>query len=472
MIVALLQGGWVEAAGDVRFWLLAGLVLVGELLPIRLPIRDHFDDVTMSAAFAVAVLLVFGLGPAVAVYALASVLADVRDRASGLNVLFNAAQYTLSIGAGAVVLVALGAGAPTPDVVGELPAVLGASLAVFTVNHGLAGTAVALFGGRRVLTYLRESATLHAWTDGFLIATAPIVVAAADRSPWLVPLFLFPMLASYLGGKQAVLSNHRALHDGLTDLPNRALLGRRLDEAVGAAGRARTRVAVMLIDLDDFKAVNKTLGHSRGDILLMALVPRIAAALGPSDTLARLGGDDFAVVKGVRDVEHARATADRLREALDAPFQVDGLDLDVRASLGFAIFPEHGDSADVLLSHADVALSRAKDEATGVEGYAAEHDDYSLDKLVLAGQLRRGIERGELVLHYQPEVSLRDGIPHGVEALVRWEHPQLGLLGPAGFIPLAEHTGLIGRLTDWVVDAAIRPVRGSGAARASTSRCR
>jgi diguanylate cyclase (GGDEF)-like protein len=456
-VLALAHGAWAPALGDVRFWLLAALVLVGELLPIRFPVRDRYDDVTMSATFAVAVLVAFGAGPALAVYALASLVADLRDRASAMNVLFNVAQYTISLGSGAAVLAILDAPAPVSDVTVVLPQVLAAVLVVFAVNHGLAGSAAALFGGQAVLSYLRRSATLHAWTDGFLIVLAPVVVAAAGASPWLVPLLLFPMLASYLGGKQALLSNHRALHDQLTDLPNRVLLGRRVDDAVADARRCDTRVAVMLVDLDDFKAVNKTLGHSRGDVLLRMIAPRLAAVLDPGDTLARLGGDDFAVVRtGIRDAADAHRTAAMVLEALDAPFEMDGLDLDARASLGLAIYPDHGASAEVLLSHADVALSRAKEDGTVIEIYAAEHDDYSLDRLVLAGQLRRGIARGELVLHYQPKVSLRDGRPQGVEALVRWDHPQLGLLMPGGFIPLAEHTGLIASLTEWVIDSAVR----------------
>jgi predicted signal transduction protein with EAL and GGDEF domain len=179
-------------------------------------------------------------------------------------------------------------------------------------------------------------------------------------------------------------------------------------------------------------------------------------ALGRDDLLARLGGDEFAVLPaGACDAQRGRKVAERLVTALEEPFEVDGILLDVRATVGLACFPDHGSAADELLRGADVALYVAKAAQRPVEVYSAGKDHYTVDRLMLAAQLRRGIETGELVLEYQPKFPLRGGPAVGVEALARWEHPTLGRIGPDGFIPLAEQTGLISRITDVVLRTAI-----------------
>jgi diguanylate cyclase (GGDEF)-like protein len=233
------------------------------------------------------------------------------------------------------------------------------------------------------------------------------------------------------------------------------LLHQRLGRAL-ANVRPGERVTLMIVDLDDFKAVNDTLGHAYGDRLLEDVTTRLTAALGPDDLLARLGGDEFAVLPaGPCGPEEGRAVARGLVSALEDSFDVDGIVLDVRASVGLACFPEHGTSPDELLRRADVALYCAKASASPVELYSAAQDHYTVDRLMLAAQLRRGLEMGEIVLDYQPKYPLRGGRPTGVEALARWEHPALGRVGPDGFIPLAEQTGLIAQLTETVLRTAI-----------------
>jgi len=455
LVCALFVAGEPLPLGDWRFWLMAALVLVGELMPIDVPRRDGADRVAISTAFAFAMLLEFGLLPAVLAYAAASAIADVHARLSLVKVTFNASQYALSLAASALVLQALGEPAPISSIASALPAVLAAGATFFLLNHVLAGVGVALIIGETPSHYLLTDLPFQVLTAGFVLALSPVVVASAEASMALVPLALLPVLALWIGARRAALDTHRAFHDALTDLPNRLLLHQRLERAL-AQSRNDQRLALLLVDLDDFKAVNDTLGHAYGDRLLGDVAARMRGALGRSDLLARLGGDEFAVLPdGPCDAERGRRIAERLVKALEQPFDVDGILLDVRASVGLACSPDHGTAADELLRSADVALYLAKGGQRPVEVYSAGQDHYTVDRLMLAAQLRRGIETGELVLEYQPKFPLRGGPAVGVEALARWEHPTLGLIGPDGFIPLAEQTGLISRVTDLVLRTAI-----------------
>jgi diguanylate cyclase (GGDEF)-like protein len=254
---------------------------------------------------------------------------------------------------------------------------------------------------------------------------------------------------------------HQALHDGLTGLPNRSLLYSRLRRAIASAGRgANGLAALMLIDLDRFKEVNDTLGHDHGDELLVEVAARLRGALRRGDTLARLGGDEFAVL--LPDLPERAAVAElagRLQDALGRPFALRGVAVELEASIGVALCPDHGDDEHTLVQRADVAMYDAKRAQAGIATYSAERDPYSADRLGLLAELRRAIERDELVLHYQPKVSVGGGEVIGVEALVRWEHPVRGLLGPGEFVPLAERTGTVAELTRWVVAAALRQAR-------------
>ncbi len=455
LIAALAVGAPPLPVGDWRFWLFVGLVLASELLPIDIPHRDGFDRVTSSTAFGFAALLMFGLFPAVAMYAAVSLIVDAIWRKPLLTALFNAAQYALATAAAGGVMLALGAALPIPSVSNALPVVLAGTVAFFLVNHVLPGIAVALRIGERPGPYLVTDLGFQVVTLGFVLALAPIVVASAEANMALVPLCALPVLAVYAGARQATRDAHRATHDALTQLPNRLLLRQRVERALERAG-ASTSVGLMIVDLDDFKAVNDTLGHAYGDRLLQAVARRMQEALGPDDLLARLGGDEFAVlVETPMSLDEACELGERLVAALEDPFDLDGILLDVRASVGLARFPDHGDTVDELLRRADVALYCAKASQQTVEVYAAALDHYTIDRLVLAGQLRRGIEDGEIVLEYQPKFPLDGGPPQGVEALARWGHPTLGQVGPDGFIPLAEHTGLMAALTEVVLGEAI-----------------
>ncbi len=255
-------------------------------------------------------------------------------------------------------------------------------------------------------------------------------------------------------------NHHRRLHDSLTGLPNRTLLNDRLGQAVITARRERVSTALLLLDLDRFKDINSALGHDYGDLLLAQIGPRLRGPLRDSDTVARLGGDEFAIVlPRVHDVDAAMVVADRLQQILREPFLVHGMPLSVEASIGVAVFPDHGEDVRSLTQHADVAMYVAKSSGAGVAPYQRELDGHTPGRATLLGDLRRALDDGELSVHYQGKHSVRTGNLVGVEALVRWEHPQRGLLLPQSFLPLAERTGLIHPLTSFVLGTAISHCR-------------
>ncbi len=257
--------------------------------------------------------------------------------------------------------------------------------------------------------------------------------------------------------RQAAENAHQALHDALTGLPNRTLLHDRTAQALRAADRELVPAALLLLDLDRFKEVNDTLGHHHGDLLLVQVGQRLRAALRGVDTVARLGGDEFAVLlPTVATAAGAVEVAKKLQASLSEPFAVEGLTLDIETSIGIAVYPDHAGDPDELLQHADIAMYAAKATHAGFVLFDAALDQHSPRRLALLGELRRAIEQQQLVLHYQPKVDAHTGRVLGVEALVRWQHPEHGLVQPDDFIPLAERTGLIAPLTHDVLDQALR----------------
>ena len=252
---------------------------------------------------------------------------------------------------------------------------------------------------------------------------------------------------------------HLALHDPLTGLPNRALFADRLSAAVATVRRQGGGAAVVLLDLDRFKEVNDTLGHASGDLLLRRLATRLRASVGEVDTIARLGGDEFGLVlAGTSSAEDVERALDRVVVAVEDEIELAGLPLSVEGSMGVALVPGDGDDAEQLLQRADVAMYMAKRAHARVAFYDPTHDHYNAERLSLVAELRRAIERNELVLHFQPQLRQPSGAVTTVEALVRWQHPTRGLLGPDRFLPVAEQTGLIHPLTEWVLDAALAEV--------------
>jgi len=251
---------------------------------------------------------------------------------------------------------------------------------------------------------------------------------------------------------------HQALHDALTGLPNRVLLFDRLGQALSRAQRGGTPVAVLFCDIDRFKLVNDSLGHGAGDQLLIGVARRLVEILRGGDTAARFGGDEFVVLcEDVGGERQAIAVAQRIALALEAPFLLDGHQVFARISTGIAVAEGGAAAPEALIRNADVAMSRVKERGTG--GYEVFDDDMrarAVRRLDVENALHRAVARGEFTLLYQPQVRLATGEMTGVEALVRWEHPERGLVVPADFIPLAEETGLVLQIGAWVLNAACR----------------
>jgi diguanylate cyclase len=286
------------------------------------------------------------------------------------------------------------------------------------------------------------------------LGTQLILLAAAISIGALV--WRYQRARSQAAGRFA----YQALHDPLTGLSNRILLRDRTGQAIRQADRELVPAALLLLDLDRFKEVNDTLGHHYGDQLLVQVGERLRAALRGVDTVARLGGDEFAVLlPKITTSEGAMAVAKKLQAALEEPFTLEGLALEVEASIGVAIYPEHGNDPEELLQRADIAMYVAKETHAGFVLFDPTLDQHSPRRLALLGELRRAIDTGQLVLHYQPKVDTHSGQVLGVEALVRWQHPTHGLVPPADFIPLAERTGLITPLTHHVLNTALGQCR-------------
>ena len=440
-------------------WLLAGLVILGELYPIRVPLRDDAEEITTSPAFMFALLLLSGPALAIIAQTIAALLSDIHSRKAWWKASFNIGQYALAIaGAGRL----------------SQPPSIRASVSVrrrcfrtrtssrsrrgvvtsFVLNNTFVIAAIAISQRISIVGQIRNNLGFHTATTMVLIAQGPLIALAALHSLLWVLLFLPGILAVYRTAAISVAKEQLATHDSLTGLPNRLLFRERL-----ARHPRRDRgahVVVMLIDLDRFKEVNDTLGHHVGDSLLSQVGERLREDAERHGTVARLGGDEFAVIATADDPRSGVVARALDRAALDEPLSLQDLPFQIDVSIGAALCPQHGNDVDSLLQHADVAMYVAKERGTGFEVYNAVDDKYSPRRLSLLGDLRRAIDEGELVLHYQPIADLRTGEVTRMEALIRWEHPEYGLIQPNEFIPLAEPTGLMVPLTRRILDDAMR----------------
>ncbi|MDX3643301.1 bifunctional diguanylate cyclase/phosphodiesterase [Streptomyces sp. MB09-02B] len=444
-------------------WSLALLtgIIVGHLVAMG---RARWWGGTGSgAALTLAVLLLYGWVAAGMVSLTVVVLVGVARRGRWRQGVLHGAVDILGIGAAALVLRVFGR-VPSverpwnPDSwnLYSAPQVALVAIAYLVVSRVLLWHLAAPRGG--LPTVARTALVRQGLVAVALLGIAPLVCVVALAQPLLLPLFAIPLIALDSTLWIARARAEEQLRDPLTGLPNRQWLLERTWTALDDAERIGARSALMLIDLDRFRSVNDTLGHLAGDRLLLQIADRLRVALPRGAEAARLGGDEFAVLLPVADsTTSASRVARNLVAALGSPLDLDGLTLVLEASAGLAVFPDHALDAEGLLRRADVAMYQAKRDRTGVEVYESKRDSNTPDRLGLLGDLRRALDAHEVELHYQPKVRF-DGQVAGLEALVRWVHPERGKVPPDEFIAIAESSGLMPHLTEYVLETALGQV--------------
>ncbi|HEV2347434.1 MAG TPA: bifunctional diguanylate cyclase/phosphodiesterase [Actinocrinis sp.] len=443
--------------GSGAAWLLGFLVVIGELRPVLA--RHEHDGSSTAVAFSLGLISLSGWHAAVIAQAAAVIVSGVANRHAWWRTSFNVTQYSFSLALGGL---AFGLFFRHPIAFGlalgwhRAFALVVAGIVYAVANHLFVWVALSLSRGVPVADLIRREGSHQFRATGAMVVLAPLVGSVALSDPWLLPLFV-PVLLIVHGNAEAGREREwESNHDELTELPNRKLLRQHGEQALAEAARTGRLVGLLLLDLDRFKEVNDTLGHLTGDQLLRVVATRLVCAVGPEDTVARLGGDEFAVLlPNVADEAEAVEIAQRLADTFSDSFPMHGITLDLEVSVGVALYPEHAEEFEQLLQRADVAMYLAKKSRSVVARYEAGRDRNTPDRLALLGDLRRALEAGEVQLHYQPKVAFATGQVVGFEGLVRWQHATRGAVNPEEFVELAEQTGLMPKLTEYVVDQAL-----------------
>ncbi len=444
---------------------LALLLFVGETRPLQMVRPDgESDRVTVSATFAVALVVLGPLSLALLAQTAAVLVDDVWRRRAPLKAAFNVGQYALTLALSQAAFGLAAGRVPVPGEPlgrGELGAALLAAVVYFVVNNALVAGVVARESGVGTLEVLRTDLDVQRIPSSISLGLAPVAAVCATYSPWMLPLLVLPLIGLQHCATLAERRRHEALHDELTGLPNRSLFHVQAQAAVARSRETGARVGIMLLDLDHFKEVNDTLGHHVGDGLLRRVADRLTTGVPDGVLVARLGGDEFAVlVPSAAGVGEVVALADDLSARLREPVLADGVRVSVQASVGIAVRPDHADTVETLLQRADIALYRAKDERGRAQVYRTEIDQHTIRRLSLLGDLHAAVEADEFELVYQPQVDAPSGAVVCVEALMRWRHPVHGMLSPDVFIPLAENTGAIAPMSRAAVGKALLMLAG------------
>jgi diguanylate cyclase (GGDEF)-like protein len=441
------------------FAVFAALHAIGEARPIRWFTGREDLEITASWTFSLGLLFVAPLGAALVVVGTVSLVLELSRHKPLVRVLFNIAQITISLAAGASLMQLAGAKADLwnmrgPGVVWLLASASAGLLAV-AANGVLTSIVLALSQQVSMRDVVRSTIQANAVMDLLLVMLAPVLTAIAAQSFMLVPLLLFVVVGVYQSARVGLVHRHEATHDLLTGLPNRRLFFEQSALTLDSARVSGRSAAILLIDLDGFKEINDRLGHATGDETLRVVAARLLRHRRATDVVARLGGDEFVVLLGGVDAEAAERVAWSILYDLKEPFEHDGIPLQVSGSVGLALFPTDGEDTDTVLGHADAAMYRAKSAELGVQVYQNDRDRNGPRRLGLISELREAIASDQLFLVYQPQIDIATGALCGVESLVRWQHPTRGLLQPDHFIPTVEHTELIDEMTEKVVRLAV-----------------
>ena len=450
------------------FWLMTGLAMlagtqafVAAMPPGRAPMI-----ICPTICFTFAVQLCWGLGPAIVAQGAAVIVVAIRLRAGVREALWSFGQIGLAFAAAAVILYA---GDPDPfhrdgpnNIVVDAVSVIGA-VVVWLVTYGVLGALRARLRGQSLRSRAATTATANqALFNASLLLLSPVIAVTAHIDLGFLPLVFIPLYAVHRMAKLSAERDLAARLDPLTGLANRTGLRHGLDEVVaicaGDDHATPRRATLLMLDLDRFKQVNDALGHDVGDQLLIAVARRLAALRPEVGTVARLGGDEFAIVAATRDIGEAHELADRVVRALSQPVTLDGLRVDVTASVGIALRDEDAADFTTLMRHADVAMYDAKQRGDAIAAYQPGHDTNSPQRLRLLTDFRRALEgsdRDEISMHYQPQVCLSSGTVDSVEALLRWRHPTHGLVDTQELMTVAEHSSVMHLLTQRVIEDVV-----------------